>query len=124
MSRPRTVTTAVLGVRVVYAAALIAAPTRLGRGWLGPAADSAPTQVPLRALGAREVVLHAGALVVAVTGRPLRPWLLGSIAGDLTDIAATIAGRDQLPDGSARATVAVAGASVLLSAALAVALER
>jgi hypothetical protein len=30
------------------------------------------------------------------------------VAGDLTDIAATVAGRDALPDGAARATAAVA----------------
>ena len=50
----------------------------------------------------------------------MRPWFAASIAGDLTDIASTIAGRDELPDGAATATAVVAGASALLSAAVAV----
>ena len=112
-----------LGLRVAYGVGLIAAPTRLGRRWLGPAANAAPTQVPLRALGARETILHAGAIVAAVRGGPLRPWLAGSIAGDLTDLAATFAGRDELPKGSFVATLVVGGSSALLTAAVAAAVE-
>jgi hypothetical protein len=85
-SRIRAATVGLLGFRIAYGAALIAAPTRLARRWLGSAAES--------------------------------------IAGDLTDIAATAAGRDQLPDGSARATLVVAGTSALISAALAAAVDR
>jgi hypothetical protein len=113
----------VLGLRIAYGAALITAPGRLGRRWLGPAANAAPTQVPLRALGAREIVLHAGAILAAVRGAPLRPWLAGSIVGDLSDLAATVTGRDELPRGSATATAVVGGSSALLSAAVAVAVE-
>jgi hypothetical protein len=114
---------ALLGLRAAYGAGLIAAPSRLGRRWLGPAVNAAPTQVPLRALGAREIVLHAGALIAAVRGAPLRPWLIGSIVGDLSDLAATVAGRDQLPKGAPRATLVVGGSSALISAAVAAAVE-
>jgi hypothetical protein len=112
-----------LGLRIAYGAGLIAAPSRLGRRWLGPAANAAPTQVPLRALGAREIILHAGAIVAAVRGAPLRPWLAGSIVGDLSDLVATAAGRDELPKGSATATLVVGGSSALISAAVAAAIE-
>jgi len=64
----------------------------------------------------REVFLHAGGLAAAVGGRDVRPWLAASIAGDLTDIAATVAGRAGLPQGSAPAAAAAAGASALVSA--------
>jgi hypothetical protein len=114
---------AVLGLRIAYGAGLVAAPSRLGRRWLGPAANGAPTQVPLRALGAREMILHAGAIIAAVRGAPLRPWLAGSIVGDLSDLAATVAGRDQLPKGSATATLVVGGSSALISTAVALAVE-
>jgi hypothetical protein len=123
-SRIRAATVGLLGFRIAYGVALVAAPTRLARRWLGPAAETAPTQVPLRGLGAREALIHGGALAAALTGAPLRPWLAASIAGDLTDIAATAAGRDRLPDGSARATLVVAGTSALISAALAAAVDR
>jgi hypothetical protein len=110
---------AVLGVRVAYGLGLVVAPARVTRSWLGPVSDEGGTQVAVRALGAREVVLHGLAIAAAVDGRPLRPWLAASIAGDLTDIAATTAARADVPEGAATKTAAVAGGSAVLSAALA-----
>lgn len=123
MTGARKAATVVLGLRTAYGVGLIAAPSRLGRRWLGPAANAAPTQVPLRALGAREIIIHVGGILAAVRGAPLRPWLAGSIVGDLSDLAATVAGRDELPKGSPTATLVVGGSSALLSAAVAVAVE-
>lgn len=111
----------VLGLRIAYGAALIAAPTRLARRWLGPGAASEAAQVALRGLGAREVVLHGAALRAALRDEPLGLWLGASIVGDLTDIAATLAGRERLPDESPVATAVVAGGSAAISAAVAVA---
>ncbi len=110
---------ALLLARVGYGGALVAVPGRVAGRWLGPAARRGPSQVPLRALGAREVVIHAGALSSALAGRPLRGWMAASIAGDLTDVIATIIARRDLPPGAAGATVAVGGGSALLSGALA-----
>jgi hypothetical protein len=124
VTRTRAAAAVVLSLRVAYGAALIAAPQRLSRRWLGPASRTGPTQVPLRALGARELLLHAGALRAALRGAPLRSWLAASIAGDLTDIAATTAARAELPDGSPAATLAVGGGSALLTAALAAAIKN
>ena len=120
----RTATITVLGLRIAYGAGLILAPGRLGARWLGPASRTAPTQVPLQGLGARELILHAGALSSALRGGALRPWLAASVAGDLADVAATVIGRDELPAGSARATVLVGGGSAAIGAALAIATER
>jgi hypothetical protein len=114
---------AVLSARTAYGAGLIAAPERITRGWLGPEAATPPVQVPLRGLGAREAILHGAALTAAFADRPLRPWLVASIAGDLTDIAATAIGRHQLPSAAARKTLVVAGGSAIASAALAAALD-
>lgn len=119
MTAGRSAAVAVLALRIAYGGALIAAPERLARRWLGPEASRPPAQVPLRALGMREVLLHAGGLAAALRGGDVRPWLTASIAGDLADIAATFAGRDGLPGGSAPATAVVAGGSALLSAAVA-----
>ena len=117
--KSRVLPVSVLALRIVYGAALIAAPERLARRWLGPAAAGGPTQVPLRALGAREVLLHAGGVAAAVQGNPLGPWFAASIAGDLTDIAATVVARKEVPRGAAKLTALVAGGSALLSAAAA-----
>jgi hypothetical protein len=119
-----TATVAVLGARIAYGAGLVAVPERLTRRWLGPAAATPPTQVPLRALGVREAILHAGALAAVLHGRPVRPWLAASVAGDLSDIASTVAARRGLPGGSPAATAIVAGASAALSAGLAVVSPR
>jgi hypothetical protein len=124
VSAARIAAGAVLTVRVAYGAALIAAPERLARRWLGPASEGGPTQVPLRGLGTREVVLHLGALAALARGRRLWPWLAASIAGDVTDIAATAAAARELPPGAARATLLVAGASALASAAVGAAADR
>lgn len=119
MNFTRATATAVLAVRVSYGVALIAAPRRLALRWLGESANDAPVQVPLRGLGMREAVLHAGALIAQRKGAPLRPWLAASIAGDLTDVIATAAGRRRLPAGSPLATLAVGGGSALVSLLLA-----
>jgi hypothetical protein len=119
----RKVAVAVIGARIAYGMGLVAIPARLTRRWLGPAAETAPTQVGVRGLGAREVLLHLGALTAALRGAPLRPWLAASIAGDVTDMAATLAARGALPVDSPRATLAVAGGSAAISAALAAAVD-
>lgn len=69
-------------------------------------------------------MLHAGGALAALQGRPLRPWLVASIAGDLTDIAWTIVGRRELPSGAVGATAVVAGASAALSAGVAAAIDE
>ena len=37
--------------------------------------------VPVRGLGTRDALLHAGALIAMRKGAALRPWLAASIAG-------------------------------------------
>jgi hypothetical protein len=79
--------------------------------------------VALRCLGAREIVIHAGAVVAALRGAAVHPWLLASIGGDCSDIAATFGGGSHLPEGVAVKTLAVAGGSAALSAAVVAALD-
>ena len=63
------------------------------------------------------MLLHSGELRALLAGDSALPWLAASFGGDLTDIASTVAERDELPDGSPQATAAVAGVSALLTAA-------
>ena len=123
MPNSRRIAVVVLGLRVAYGVALVALPARLTRSWLGSAGEHGPTQVGVRGLGARESLLHAGALAAALRGAPLRPWLAASIAGDMVDIASTTSARGELPEGSPLATLAVAGGSAAITAALAVAVD-
>ena len=120
----RTATLTLLGLRVAYGAGLIVAPKRLAQRWLGDSAGAPPTQVPLRGMGAREIVVHGAAIAAVLNEVPVRPFLAASAAGDVADILATLAGRRGLPDGAAQATLVVAGGSALLTAALAAAVDR
>jgi hypothetical protein len=107
---------AVLGFRVGYGAALIVVPEKVTKNWLGPLDDA--SKVALRGLGGREVAVHGLAIAAALRGKPLAPWLLASIAGDLNDIVATFAGRKGIPDGAPAKTAVVAGSSAALTAAI------
>jgi hypothetical protein len=109
---------AVFGAHVAYGVVLFAAPSRITRSWLGPAVDGDPVKVALRALAGREILLHALGTAAALQGRPLRPGLAASFAGDLNDVVATMLGRTGIPDDSPRKTVAVAGGSAALTGAL------
>ncbi len=123
MSRSRAAAVTVLALRVAYGGLLAAVPARITRRWLGTGCHGASTQVALRGLGAREILLHVGGLVSALRDEPVRPWLAASIAGDLADIGATVAGRHGLPENAPLATAAVAGGSALISAAVGAALD-
>jgi zinc transporter ZupT len=116
----RLATVSVLSLRIAYGLGLIVAPEKLAGGrWLGPGARRGPAQVPLRGVGAREIGVHGAALLAALRGDPLRPLLAISILGDVGDIGATALSREDLPEGSAVGTTAVAGGSLALTAALA-----
>src|SRR3954454_894836 len=126
MPPARTALFSVLALRIAYGAALVAAPQRVTKRWIGAGAERGPASVPLRALGAREVVLHGLALGAALRGAPVAPWLAGSAVGDLVDVAAGApppAARPNLRAAAAPATAAVAGGSALLSLGLAAAVS-
>jgi len=106
----------ILGFRVLYGAGLLLAPDKITKSWLGPLDDSA--RVALRALGTREIVLHALAIGAVLNDAPAKPLLAASIAGDLSDIVATTLGKSGLPAGAAPKTAAVAGGSAVLTAAI------
>lgn len=114
----RKLTVAVLGFRIAYGLALVAAPARMTQRWLGRAGERGPTQVGVRGLGMRDALVHAGALRAQLRGEPAQPWLVASIAGDVTDIAATAAASGEVPEKAPLLTALVAGGSALVTAAL------
>lgn len=121
----KAMTIAVLFSRIAYGAALLISPGKVAAGrWLGPDARRQAARVSLRGLGAREVALHGAALACFLRGSPIRPFLAASIAGDLADIGSTALDRDGLPEGSAPATAAVAGGSLLLTGLVAALIDE
>ena len=104
----------ILGFRVAYGVGLLLAPDKITKSWLGPLDDA--SRVALRALGTREIGLHALAIAAVLNDAPVKPLLAASIAGDVSDVVSTAIGRGGLPGGAASKTAAVAGGSAVLTA--------
>jgi hypothetical protein len=108
------------GLRIAYAAALLAAPGRVASPWIGAAARDAGGAVAVRALAARDAALSLGMLG---PGSP-RPWLMACAVCDGVDVGATLmADSGPLPPRAKLATALVAGGSGLAAALLAVRFE-
>ena len=75
----RKIAVAVFGLRIAYGAGLVALPLRLTGSWLGPAASSPPTHVPVRGLGAREVVRSPRATLLVAGGSALVSAALAAV---------------------------------------------
>ena len=109
--------------RVAYGLGLVAAPGRVGSAWLGPTVERGPARTAARGLGVRDAAMSAGVLAAVLRDENPTPWIAACVAGDLLDIAATLADRDSLPDRAAPGTVALAGAFALAGLGLALALR-
>lgn len=112
------------GSRILIGAALVAAPRTGGRLWLGADADRAPTEVALRALGARDVAIGLGALAALEAATPARRWLEAGVLADLGDAAAMAVVGDDVPAAMRLGTVGVAAGAAALGLWLARALDR
>ena len=101
MVSPRAQATLVAAGRVGIGAAMLAAPARFGRPWLGAPAETGGGGVAVRALGARDLAL--GALTAAsLSGRlgsPSTATTLVAASGgcDLVDGVALLAARREIP---------------------------
>jgi len=99
--------------RVVLGAALLAAPSLVGRPWLGDVAATPGGRVALRALGARDALL--GGIVLHLAGRPPAGGraLQAAAVADAVDFAATLAARRRLPPLGSAGVMALAGGAAL-----------
>jgi hypothetical protein len=102
--------------RIAFGLGYIAAPERTGKSWVGKAAENGGATVLTRALGARDLVLGAGALWAMRDGvGSARPWFAAHAVADATDLAATVAARDSLPRSGFRFALAMAGGSTAIA---------
>src|SRR3954471_5125458 len=83
--------------RVAVGAALLLAPRRLGRVWLGRRPDTPAGAVAMRALGLRDAVLGAMALHTLDHPEVAPRWQRTCAAVYAVDLAATAAARSALP---------------------------
>lgn len=111
--------------RLVFGAGLVAGPERVASGWLGRDAARAPVKIAIRAVGARDIALSAGALMTLDDPQAQRAWVAGAVLSDLGDVAATLAAPSAaLPRNARWGTIALGGGSALAGAALLAALGR
>lgn len=103
--------------RIVFGAAMLAAPERAGKAWIGKrAAKHSGTQAVTQGFGARDVALGVGALQALARGQDARTWVGIAALCDVADLGATVA-RDDLPSGGRALVTALASGAILISAA-------
>lgn len=120
----RTAAIALSAGRAAFGAAMVAAPERIGRAWIGEPGRFEQVGVLSRSIGARDVALGGGAAIALVRGDgSARAWLGAQALVDVADFAGTLAARDWLPENGVRATLALAGGSALIAGAAAALLD-
>lgn len=113
---PRTLTGAFAAGRTLLGLALLLAPERAARGWVGDEIERPAAQVLCRGLGARDMSLGLGTLLTLRNGGPNRRWLEAAILADGVDVAATLLAGKRIPRNGRLGTIALAGGSAVLGA--------
>src|SRR3954453_24107143 len=102
--------------RILFGLGYIAAPQQAGRPGVRNVAKKGGATVLTFRLGARDMVLGAGALWAMRSGsHAARPWFAAHAVADATDLAATVAARDALPESGFRFAAAMAGVSAAIA---------
>jgi|KBSSwiStaDraftv2_1062776.scaffolds.fasta_scaffold960724_1 hypothetical protein len=80
--------------RIALGAALVIAPSRAARAWLGPDGASPGVRLLFRSIGARDFALGAGLLAAR---RDDTTWAQAGVVADTCDVAASIAALGPIP---------------------------
>jgi hypothetical protein len=106
---PRQTARLLAGGRIVFGAALLLAPQRVTRRWVGEYAESPAVRSLARSIGVRDVVLGMIALHT-VDHLQIGPrWQATCATVDSVDLLAALIARSDLPAGGLAGTVALAG---------------
>ena len=112
----------VAATRIGLGVTAIAAPTVVGRPWIGPDAYTPGGHVLARALGGRDVALGLGPVLACRHRRPLRSWVEVAVLADLVDVGVTLVSFARLPTRSRwlvlASAVGAAGAGALAARSL------
>lgn len=104
--------------RIAVGGAMTLLPGRASRVWLGAEAARPATQVVVRALGVRDLLLGVGLWRAANGGRSTKAWLAYGAVADATDGLAGLAGWRALPRSGRRVLVGMAAVAAAAGAAL------
>jgi hypothetical protein len=105
-----------LALRLAVGIVFAVAPSFAHRQWLGADPDGAAATVPLRAMGARDIALSAGALVSERRGQNASSWFHAAAAAEGGDALAVLAVHRTLPH-PAPVTAAIGPAVIAVVAA-------
>jgi hypothetical protein len=105
--------------RALFGLGLLVAPAAVARRWLGEEAQRPATVELLRGLGARDLVLGAGALANLREGGSPAPWIAAAALADGADAVAAVAVGDAIPPAGRWATIVLAGGLAVAGVALA-----
>ncbi len=120
----RTTAVALAAGRVALGAALLVAPERIGRSWIGPAGTERSVEVMARAVGIRDIAIGAGGAAALLSrSDSARAWMLAAAAADLGDMVATLLARDVVPANGVAGVGVLAGGSAVVCAATAATLD-
>lgn len=84
--------------RALIGTALLVAPSKTARPWLGSGVDRGGGQVALQAFAIRDAALGVGILHSLAKGQPVRHWFRLGLSLELVDSGATFLHRRELPD--------------------------
>ncbi len=105
--------------RVGVGTALVLAPRRMGRNWVGAVADDPRAALVIRGFGARDLALGLGTLRAMQRDEPLTGWVQMAAFGDACDAVAGIAGASSVGILRTIPTVVSAAAAAVLGARVA-----
>jgi hypothetical protein len=121
----RSIGLALSASRAAFGAVMIAAPGFIGEKWIGEPGRYERVALLSRSVGARDLVLGAGAVAVLARGNDdaARILLTGQVISDAADFAGTLAVRERLPESGSRWTLALAGVSAVAAGVAAALLD-
>jgi hypothetical protein len=112
--QPRTLVQGIAFLRAGIGVAMVAAPARGARGWVGEAGTTPGAQVIGIALGARDLAVGLGTLNALHRDQDVKSWVAASALCDAADAFASISRRNDIP------TTGAVGVTALATSAAAV----
>jgi len=111
---PRHLARLLAGGRIAFGAALLLAPERVARSWIGEYANSPAVRSLARSIGVRDIVLGMIALHTVENPQIGPRWQATCATVDSVDLLAALAASSDLPAGGLAGTVALAGGAASL----------
>jgi hypothetical protein len=110
--------------RILFGVGFLIAPDRSAKSWIGPPAETAGGGLMVRAAGARDLALGAGALRALRGAEDARPWFAAHALADGADFAATWLARREIGPARTAYALFMAGASTAVALAYVVGGQR